>query len=436
MRSHTLDVDKFGCSVKRETVRLARFCGVFLLLLAVASVSVDAASVTLRWRTCCRQEDRVAMFQRWARAFEAENPGIAIDWYDPPGGLQQVKVEIAGGVGPDIMMHGTGIYTMLDVLMPLQPILKRHAELRREVIPSVLDQFTWQGEVYALPYGANAHALVYNKSLFDASGVGYPTADWTWNDALTAARLLTKDIAGRGTPDIWGLNLAGSVMSDMLLSFGGPVLDEDGRTVRVNNPVNAAALGFFSELMSKGLDAYPRPAPNALQQFLSGRVAMAGLGVFTVPNLRSTAEFSWDAELFPVFEVAGRRYRNAFTSAEGWAMLRTTKHPAEAELFLRFLMRPENLAELGRTGSVIPPFRGQPLRAFLSQPPPPANLTAFIGSLEQSQRLHILYPMASAWMTTASQLVSQALNATITVPAALEQIERVMNATVKEFHAR
>ena len=94
-------------------------------------------------------------------------------------------------------------------------------------------------------------------------------------------------------------------MSDMLLSFGGPVLDEDGRTVRVNNPVNAAALGFFSELMSKGLDAYPRPAPNALQQFLSGRVAMAGLGVFTVPNLRSTAEFSWDAELFPVFE--GRR---------------------------------------------------------------------------------------------------------------------------------
>lgn len=414
---------------------VARLCGVFLLVVVGAGACVDAASVTLRWRTCCRQEDRVAMFQRWARAFEAENPGIAVDRYDPPGGLEQVKVEIAGGVGPDIMMHGTGIYTMLDVLMPLQPILKRHSELRREVMPSVLDQFTWLGEVYALPYGANAHGLVYNKSLFDASGVGYPNADWTWSDALAAARLLTKDIAGRGAPDIWGINLAGSVISDMLLSFGGPVLGEDGRTVRVNNPANVEALSFFSELMSKGLDAYPRPAPHALQQFLSGRVAMAGLGVFTVPNLRSAAEFSWDVEMFPVFEVGGHRYRNAFNSAEGWAMLRTTKHPDEAELFLRFLMRPENVAELGRTGSVIPPFRGQPLRAFLSQPPPPANLTAFISSLEQSQRLHILYPMAFAWSPTVSQLVSQALNGTITAPAALEEIERIMSITVKEFHA-
>ncbi|MGI6082440.1 MAG: ABC transporter substrate-binding protein [Limnochordia bacterium] len=418
--------------MKSSRNRIVLLMFVFLL----AAVSVGEAAVTLRWRTCCRQEDRVEMFQRWARAFEKENPGITIDWYDPPGGLTQVKVEIAGGVGPDVMMQGAGIYGMLDVLMPLSPVVQKYPELRREIIPSVLDQFTWQGEIYAIPYGANAHALVYNKSLFDNVGVGYPRPDWTWDDALAAGRRLTRDVSGRGTPDVWGINLTGSVLHDMLLTFGGPVLGEDGRTVRVNNPANLAALEFFGELMSKGLDAYPRPAPNALQQFLGGQVAMVGQGVFAVPNLRSSAEFPWDVEVFPVFDVAGVRYRNAFTSAEGWSLLRSTQHPEEAVLFLRFLMRPENLAQMGGTGIIIPPFRGQPLRAFLSQPTPPENLTAFIDSLEEGKRLHTLYPMASAWTTTASQLVRQVLNGTAVASGVLEQIERLMNAAVKEFYAR
>ncbi|NLN18795.1 MAG: extracellular solute-binding protein [Firmicutes bacterium] len=125
----------------------------FVLVFLLTAASIGEAAVTLRWRTCCRQEDRVEMFQRWARAFEEENPDIIIDWYDPPGGITQVKVEIAGGVGPDVMMQGAGIYSMLDVLMPLSPIVQKYPELRREVIPSVLDQFTWQGEIiYATPH--------------------------------------------------------------------------------------------------------------------------------------------------------------------------------------------------------------------------------------------------------------------------------------------
>ena len=144
----------------------------FVLVFLLTASSIGEAAVTLRWRTCCRQEDRVEMFQRWARACEEENPDIIIDWYDPPGGITQVKVEIAGGVGPDVMMQGAGIYSMLDVLMPLSPIVQKYPELRREVIPSVLDQFTWQGEIiYATPHladrgrGGRARGVCHRQAL-------------------------------------------------------------------------------------------------------------------------------------------------------------------------------------------------------------------------------------------------------------------------------
>ena len=42
--------------------------------------------------------------------------------------------------------------------------------------------------------------LFYNKDLFDQAGIDYPTKDWTWDDAMTAA----KAIRALGE-DTWGL---------------------------------------------------------------------------------------------------------------------------------------------------------------------------------------------------------------------------------------
>ena len=42
--------------------------------------------------------------------------------------------------------------------------------------------------------------LFYNQDLFDQAGVAYPTADWTWDDAMTAA----KAIRALGS-DTWGI---------------------------------------------------------------------------------------------------------------------------------------------------------------------------------------------------------------------------------------
>ena len=50
---------------------------------------------------------------------------------------------------------------------------------------------TVDGKIIGLPALVDNLALVYNKKLFDAAGVAYPTATWTWDDFRTAAKKLT-----------------------------------------------------------------------------------------------------------------------------------------------------------------------------------------------------------------------------------------------------
>ena len=51
--------------------------------------------------------------------------------------------------------------------------------------PPKLAQMKWKGHLYALPYDFSNMAIYYNKKMFDAAKVAYPTNDnWKWDDLL------------------------------------------------------------------------------------------------------------------------------------------------------------------------------------------------------------------------------------------------------------
>jgi len=59
--------------------------------------------------------------------------------------------------------------------------------------------------MYAMPENFQTIALYYNKDLFDADGLEYPTDTWTYNQAIEAATALTKREGDRVNQ--WGMNL-------------------------------------------------------------------------------------------------------------------------------------------------------------------------------------------------------------------------------------
>ena len=44
------------------------------------------------------------------------------------------------------------------------------------------------GRLYGVPKDKDNGMLVYNKEMFDAAGVAYPTDDWTWEDMTEASQ--------------------------------------------------------------------------------------------------------------------------------------------------------------------------------------------------------------------------------------------------------
>ena len=59
------------------------------------------------------------------------------------------------------------------------------------VYPQTLEAYKTPDGYYGLPRDFQTIVLFYNKDMFDAAGVAYPTADWTYDDLRNAAKKLT-----------------------------------------------------------------------------------------------------------------------------------------------------------------------------------------------------------------------------------------------------
>ena len=63
----------------------------------------------------------------------------------------------------------------------------------KDYYPASLVMFTWKEKLHGFPWDWGSACLAYNKDMFDAASVAYPTEDWTFDDLLAVATKLTKD---------------------------------------------------------------------------------------------------------------------------------------------------------------------------------------------------------------------------------------------------
>jgi multiple sugar transport system permease protein len=111
-------------------------------------------------------------------------------------------------------------------------------------------------QVWSLPFGgALGKVLLYRKDLFDQHGIAYPTAAWTWDDLLAAAKKLTDPargtygyMSGRGKHESW-------FWISFLWSAGGEVMIYDEQAdewqCTFNGPGGVDALDFYTRLCAE-----------------------------------------------------------------------------------------------------------------------------------------------------------------------------------------
>lgn len=216
-------------------------------------------------------------------------------------------------------------------------------DARSDIMPSLLDAFSFKGTNWAMPHVLNVQSLYYNKGLLRAAGFAdAPKTLEDWHAQMTALRT-------RVTPytDSWAQDEG--LVSDFVritAQFGGDLFDGNGKPLLLEQPAQRAA-AFMRQLIDEDLvraDIAASNEPDAMRAFLSGGVA------FT-----TNWNFVWGAMNDPVYSQiigqgsvapipAAASTRKPAASVSGFLGLAVLANSARTELavaWLRYLTSPE-----------------------------------------------------------------------------------------------
>ena len=156
------------------------------------------AEVTVTWWTG-QDDEAQQLLVALADEFHELHPNVTID--ASPGAssteelLQKLSAGFASGTYPSISYAFGSWASEIESSERTQDITEQVAD------PSVgWDEFSEAARATVRPTGQKTIgfpalvdniSLIYNKTVFDAAGVDYPTDEWTWDDFRAAAKQLT-----------------------------------------------------------------------------------------------------------------------------------------------------------------------------------------------------------------------------------------------------
>jgi multiple sugar transport system substrate-binding protein len=229
-------------------------------------------------------------------------PDITLEVMHIPGDYaQKVQTMIAGGMAPDIIILSEDMhaYSSKGQLVALDEMVTANGLDLNEFSQGLLNQYSYNGNLYGLPDRSGAMIVYYNKDYFDEAGLAYPSKAWKWADLLAAAQKLT--VKNGDTVERYGF-AAGSWWPwwmSFMAQNDGKILDDKGEPV-VNTAENREALQFYNDLVYK-YGVAPSPVDFADmgnigpdQLFAQGKTAMEITGMWNIGSLKNVPEINWD----------------------------------------------------------------------------------------------------------------------------------------------
>jgi multiple sugar transport system substrate-binding protein len=266
---------------------------------AGAALARQETSLTLMGWSSSQAEDE-ALAQQIA-AFEEANPGITVEVNLVPDYDTTLQTTIASGDPPDVFyIDSSRLADMVEA--GVVDIGGDKIEDPEGIYESLRNVFTYNGEFVCPPKDFSTLTLIYNRDMFDAAGLEYPTDDWTWDDLRAAAEALTT--TNEEGEQVLGLvtNPEAARWLPFLYQAGGSVLNEDWTEVTLDSEEAREAFDFYVGLVQDGFagTASDVDAGWAGEAFGMGRAAMTIEGNWIMQPLADQfPEINWGAVQLP-----------------------------------------------------------------------------------------------------------------------------------------
>lgn len=328
-----------------------------------------AAPTTIQYGTW--DETRQATDKRLIAAFEKTHPEIKVKYNLVPWEVywQKTAAMVAGGVTFDALwmnLDNFPFYASKNAFAPIE--LGAGAVNMPE---KLIAPYRVAGQVYAAPLGPQAVTFYVNRALFKKRGVPIPTAGWSWNDVVDAARKLTyKD----GNRQIYGIN-AEDMQTD--LEYGMSLYYSQGGKgiIRKSGAGYVPALdATFARTSQQLYDLIYKdkvsPPPTVTgrqgyQLFLAGQMGIYVEGSWSVGTWKQNPELDWAFAPFPSMD--GTLPKPVY-SAHALVIPVSSKHAAQAQTFVAWMTTSPEAQGIVAGAGLLPPqadkYRAQYLAAL------------------------------------------------------------------------
>lgn len=284
----------------------AALLGTLFVAVAQKKDPVRIRFVSLAWQT-----QAIAAVKEAVADWNSRNPNVQVDYQQVSWDSVQdyLTTSFEAKNVPDVFHYEStpvmefatrGYLTDLSKMIP--------GEMKSDIAPGAWQTVTDdKGGVYAIPFLWESLITLYNKDLFKEANIKIPTTQhpWNWDDLQKAAKALTKDKNGDGTPEqygaAFGLRSPTNRILNLSLGFDGRYFYKEGSKYTIKITDNEKALLKILLSMhytdkSASPDGLTASSADLFNGFFAGKYAMLpGIGVWARQTIIESGpkNFNW-----------------------------------------------------------------------------------------------------------------------------------------------
>jgi len=319
--------------------------------------------------------------------FQAANPGttVSVEVSDWDSYWTKLKTLLAANTPPDVFAIDAPYYLDYQskgTLLSLQKYIDADPTVLDGIYPQTLTAYQTPSGYYGIPRDFQTIVLFYNKDMFDAAGVPYPTDAMTWEDLRATAKTLTRDLNRDGiteqygyTFDMWDMEPG---WSEALWSYGGDIINADHTETLIGSPQARTAWQLLYDMtfVDKSVPDANTSGQYGGDLFLAGMAAMMPMGHWAVPSY-AEAGFKWDVAPMP----SGPAGRVTSVNSAGFVIASGSKHPDQSWQFLKYVLSSPAQTRLAELGFACPVLQAVAESAAFLQQATPINHQVFLDAV-------------------------------------------------------
>jgi multiple sugar transport system substrate-binding protein len=276
----------------------------------------------------------------------------------PEGGYNDaVQAGALAGDLPDLLdFDGPFVYNYAwaGYLQPMDDFVPQ--SLIDDVLPSIIDQGTYQGQLWSLGTFDSGLGLYANRAYLREAGIRIPQGV---NDAWTRQEFDEALVALQALPQVeypldLKMNYDGEwytyAFSPILQSFGADLIDRSDYQSADGVLNGRRAVEAMTMFQSWFDDGFTRFNPGGDTDMADGRAALSYVGHWMYNDLK--AALGDDLVLLPMPRFGGQSVTGM--GSWNWGLTADAQHPEAAMEFLMFLMQPEEILRMTDANGAVP----------------------------------------------------------------------------------